>query len=110
MDYCQPHAPGALLKAAFVCVDLVDLKSTQSLKQQLMDNFGCGFELHSWSNLPQGSGLGTSSILAGAVLAALLGAAGKSIDNSGLIHAVLYLEQLLTTGGGWQDQIGGLFG
>ena len=23
---------------------------------------------------------------------------------------VLYLEQLLTTGGGWQDQIGGLFG
>lgn len=23
---------------------------------------------------------------------------------------VLYLEQLLTTGGGWQDQCGGLYG
>ena len=34
------------------------------------------------------SGLGTSSILAGAVLAALLGAAGKSVDTAGLIHAV----------------------
>ncbi|XP_005105725.1 L-fucose kinase [Aplysia californica] len=109
-DYCQPLAPGSLLKAAFVCVDLVDLKSQTSLSQQLMENFGCGFELESWSNLPRGSGLGTSSILAGAVLAALLGAAGKSVDTNGLIHSVLYLEQLLTTGGGWQDQIGGLVG
>jgi len=24
------------------------------------------------------------------------------------VHAVLYLEQVLTTGGGWQDQVGGL--
>ncbi|KAK3697445.1 hypothetical protein RRG08_031209 [Elysia crispata] len=109
-DYCQPRAPGALLKAAFVCVQLIDLQSSATLAQQLLDNFGCGFELHSWSNLPHGSGMGTSSILAGAVLAALLTAAGKSFDIPGLIHAVLYLEQLLTTGGGWQDQIGGLVG
>ena len=25
-----------------------------------------------------------------------------------LVHAVLVVEQLLTTGGGWQDQVGGL--
>ena len=55
-DYCQPRAPAALLKAAFVCVQLVDLQSSVSLAQQLLDNFGCGFELHSWSNLPHGSG------------------------------------------------------
>ncbi|CAG5122605.1 unnamed protein product [Candidula unifasciata] len=109
-DYCQPHAPGSLLKAAFICVDLIDLHSATPLHQQLQDSFGCGFEVQSWSNLPHGSGMGTSSILAGAVLAAILTAAGKSFDTTGLIHAVLYLEQLLTTGGGWQDQVGGLVG
>lgn len=109
-DYYNPHTPGALLKAAFVCAEIVDLKSSQSLKEQLESKYEGGFELHSWTNLPQGSGLGTSSILAGVVMASLLKAAGKSCDTSSLLHAVLYLEQLLTTGGGWQDQIGGLTG
>ncbi|XDV53320.1 hypothetical protein PO909_021851 [Leuciscus waleckii] len=35
---------------------------------------------------------------------------GRSFDTNSLIHDVLYLEQILTTGGGWQDQVGGLFG
>ena len=63
-----------------------------------------------WSNLPHGSGLGTSSILAGAILAALWTATGKKFKLKDMIHAVLHLEQMLTTGGGWQDQIGGLVG
>ena len=54
------------------------------------------------------AGLGTSSILAGALLAALGIACGLRYDTDSLIHAVLYLEQVLTTGGGWQDQVGGL--
>nr|KAG5686488.1 hypothetical protein BaRGS_018740 [Batillaria attramentaria] len=91
-DYYQPHAPGALLKAAFVCCDMIDVNSTRSLRDQLMTDYASGFEMQSWSNLPHGS------------------AAGKTYDTKGLIHAVLYLEQLLTTGGGWQDQIGGLMG
>ena len=33
-------------------------------------------------------GLGTSSILAGVVMASLLKAAGKSCDTTGLLHAV----------------------
>ena len=37
------------------------------------------------------SGLGTSSILAGAVLAALLKTAGKSCSMEGLLHAVSYI-------------------
>lgn len=41
-------------------------------------------------------------------MAALLSAAGVSYDTDSLIHAVLHLEQMLTTGGGWQDQVGGL--
>ncbi|XP_051830582.1 L-fucose kinase [Antechinus flavipes] len=107
-DYCQPHAPGALLKAAFICAQIVQLSSPKSLQTQLHHGFGGGFELHTWSNLPHGSGLGTSSILAGAVLAALHRAAGRAVGTEALIHAVLHLEQMLTTGGGWQDQVGGL--
>ncbi|XP_053497718.1 L-fucose kinase isoform X1 [Ictalurus furcatus] len=109
-DYCQPHAPGALLKAVCLCSDVVCLTSPLSLEQQLIQRWGGGLELHSWSQLPHGSGLGTSSILAGAVLAAVYRCTGRSYDTSSLIHAVLHLEQILTTGGGWQDQVGGLVG
>ncbi|NXA41609.1 FUK kinase, partial [Eudromia elegans] len=107
-DYCQPHAPGALLKAAFVCTRVVQLPSAQPLRAQLLERFGGGFEVRTWSQLPHGSGLGTSSILAGAVMAALYRAAGKAASTESLVHAVLHLEQRLTTGGGWQDQVGGL--
>uniref|UniRef100_A0A8B9MJG6 L-fucose kinase n=1 Tax=Accipiter nisus TaxID=211598 RepID=A0A8B9MJG6_9AVES len=107
-DYCQPHAPGALLKAAFICTQVVQFPSQKPLQAQLMESFGGGFEVHTWSKLPHGSGLGTSSILAGAVMASLYRAAGKAASTESLIHAVLHLEQRLTTGGGWQDQVGGL--
>nr|XP_020017221.1 L-fucose kinase isoform X2 [Castor canadensis] len=107
-DYCQPHSPGALLKAAFICAGIVHIRSELSLCEQLLHTFGGGFELHTWSELPHGSGLGTSSILAGAALAALQRVAGRAVGTEALIHAVLHLEQVLTTGGGWQDQVGGL--
>ncbi|NWW92499.1 FUK kinase, partial [Rhynochetos jubatus] len=107
-DYCQPHAPGALLKAAFICTRIVQFPSQKPLRAQLLESFGGGFEVHTWSKLPHGSGLGTSSILAGAVMASLYRAAGKAASTESLIHAVLHLEQRLTTGGGWQDQVGGL--
>ncbi|KAL7402691.1 hypothetical protein ABVT39_018499 [Epinephelus coioides] len=109
-DYCQPHAPGALLKAVCVCSGLVSLSSQHALGDQLMQRWEGGVELHSWSVLPTGSGLGTSSILAGALLAAVYRCTGRTYDTDSLIHAVLYLEQILTTGGGWQDQVGGLVG
>ncbi|XP_075884780.1 L-fucose kinase [Nelusetta ayraudi] len=109
-DYCQPHAPGALLKAVCVCSGLVSLSSQQPMAEQLVQRWGGGVELHSWSLLPTGSGLGTSSILAGALLAAIYRCTGRTYTTDSLIHAVLYLEQILTTGGGWQDQVGGLVG
>ena len=48
--------PGALLKAAFICAEVIDMKSEISLTDQLMLKYGGGFELHSWTNLPHGSG------------------------------------------------------
>lgn len=37
-------------------------------------------------------------------------ALGRKMDRQSLIHAVLKVEQMMTTGGGWQDQVGGLVG
>lgn len=90
-------------------MDIVTLPSNESLPEQLRKRFNAGFELHTWSIAPQGSGLGTSSILAGVILAALLRATGRKASLDSLVHAVLLIEQMLTTGGGWQDNAGGLF-
>ncbi|EGD80832.1 hypothetical protein PTSG_11727 [Salpingoeca rosetta] len=108
--YTQPHTPGALIKAALCCAKVVSMTDDDSLQQQLLKVLGGGLELHSETNLPTGSGLGTSSILAGAVLAVVYRVSGRVVDKSSLNHATLYLEQLMTTGGGWQDQVGGLCG
>ncbi|KAM7283259.1 L-fucose kinase [Ixodes scapularis] len=111
LDYNQPGARGALLKACLVGSNVVQITDENlSLSKQLKEQHGGGIELDSWSNLPQGSGLGTSSILASAIVAALWAAVGWTFDKSSLVHCVLRVEQLLTTGGGWQDQVGGVTG
>jgi len=108
-DYCNPTAPAALIKCCLLSSGILrtDPKSS-SLTEQLMSRCEGGLEVEVWSDLPQGSGLGTSSILAGAIMAALWEATGTKYCRSDLVHAVLVVEQLLTTGGGWQDQVGGL--
>ena len=108
-DYAKPRSPGALLKACVVLAQLVSLEGAP-LAEQLLATFKGGLELHTWSDLPQGSGLGTSSILAGAVLKVLFAAIGVEMDARSLVYGVLMLEQMLTTGGGWQDQVGGMIG
>ena len=67
-----------------------------------------GMHIKSTVNVPKGSGLGTSSILAGAIVKALQKAYGLKSDNQSIFDQVLCIEQLITTGGGWQDQAGGL--
>ncbi|CAJ1364219.1 unnamed protein product, partial [Effrenium voratum] len=69
-----------------------------------------GLRLCSWSALPTGSGLGSSSILAAAAMKATLAAFDLHMDDESLIHAVQNVEQMLTTGGGWQDQVGAILG
>lgn len=78
-----------------------------TLRNQLQD-FGCGIELTLLSAIPAGSGLGTSSILAATVLGALSDFCGLHWDKCEISNRTLILEQLLTTGGGWQDQYGGV--
>ncbi|CAK9319175.1 unnamed protein product [Citrullus colocynthis] len=68
-----------------------------------------GLKIKTWANVPRGSGLGTSSILAAAVVKGLLGITEGDESNENVARLVLVLEQLMGTGGGWQDQIGGLY-
>ena len=78
-----------------------------TLRHQL-EAFGCGLELTLLAAIPAGSGLGTSSILAATVLGALSNCCGLGWDKNEICNRTLILEQLLTTGGGWQDQYGGV--
>ncbi|CAF0853252.1 unnamed protein product [Rotaria sordida] len=111
-DYNQPQRPCALLKTCCIFTGIIDINATQemTLNEQLKKNLsGYSLILEAWSNVPVGSGLGTSSILAGAILLALWNLIGiENITDSTIIHGVLVVEQMMTTGGGWQDQIGGL--
>jgi galactokinase/mevalonate kinase-like predicted kinase len=81
--------------------------SFSSLREQLK-SFGGGFDISFLAAVPKGSGLGTSSILAATLLGALAEYSG--LDNNSLTigKKTLMLEQMLTTGGGWQDQYGGI--
>lgn len=69
---------------------------------------GRGFRLTVRSWLPQGSGLGTSSIMALAALHAVHGLFGSRPGKVEAFRAVLRIEQLMTAGGGWQDQAGAI--
>lgn len=76
--------------------------------EQHLRAFGSGIEMTTLSAIPAGSGLGTSSILASTVLGAVNDFCGLGWDKYEICNRTLVLEQLLTTGGGWQDQYGGV--
>jgi galactokinase/mevalonate kinase-like predicted kinase len=109
-DYRRVGSPFSIPRAALVLAGFQPGFSTDSyatLREQLQ-HFGCGIELTLLSAIPAGSGLGTSSVLASTVLGALSDFCGLAWDKTEIGRRTLVLEQLLTTGGGWQDQFGGL--
>jgi galactokinase/mevalonate kinase-like predicted kinase len=111
-SFSRPDSPFALAKAAFALAGFLPRFHSQggftSLEQQLRE-FGAGIEISLLAAVPKGSGLGTSSILAATVLAALGDLCGLGWDRNTLFTRTLALEQMLTTGGGWQDQAGAIF-
>jgi galactokinase/mevalonate kinase-like predicted kinase len=62
-------------------------------------------EISCLSDLPAGSGLGGSSILAATILSSIAQLMGIQLSPHLLMDYVGYVEQILTTGGGWQDQV-----
>ena len=108
MQYNKVGSPFSIPKAALVLAGFRPM-SGASLRAQL-EAFGCGIELTLLSAIPAGSGLGTSSVLAATVLGALNEFCTLGWDKNEIGYRTLILEQMLTTGGGWQDQFGGVLG
>ena len=111
-DFRNPLAACALVKSAVVCLGMVSEEQIRSrVELQPLVNKFCSssedvrIEIVTTSLLPHGSGMGTSSILGGCVLAAIAKCVGiGELSHDYLFHAVLMLEQLLSSGGGYQDQ------
>ncbi len=109
-QYNKVGSPFSIPKAALTLAGFLPgfgEETFATLREQLQ-SFGCGIEITLLAAIPAGSGLGTSSVLASTVLAALSNFCGLGWDNNEVCNRTLVLEQLLTTGGGWQDQYGGV--
>lgn len=107
-DCHNPYDSFALHKAALIACGIIP-KTGKADLQEILKRLGGGIYLSTRvCNVPKGSGLGTSSILAGAAVKAIGEFFGQDWSDETLYEKVLHLEQIMSTGGGWQDQVGGL--
>ena len=107
-DCRNPFDPFALHKAALISAGVIPAEGEADLKE-LLQRLGGGIYLSTQVlGIPKGSGLGTSSILAAACIRGIFEFFGKPCENSDIYTIVLSMEQMMSTGGGWQDQAGGL--
>ncbi|CAI5527033.1 unnamed protein product [Closterium sp. Naga37s-1] len=149
--HLSPQGPFVIVKAALLVTRISTLLFSSSSSSSRV-----GLHIRTWADVPRGSGLGTSSIVAAALVRALLvlirgGGRGRTVGESSLAaeeapdategapgaaektpeeapgatekapeeapevtdeevsRLVLLLEQRMGTGGGWQDQVGGLY-
>jgi fucokinase len=106
----NPFDPYALHKAVLVATGIVPQDVAGMTMQDFCGKTGGGLEILTEVNVPKGSGLGTSSIIAAAAVKAVNGLFGIEVTNEMVYSQVFLAEQLMSTGGGWQDQVGGLTG
>ena len=105
----DPYDPFALQKACLLACGI--LPKTGGDLDQILERLGGGFVMHSEvTNVPKGSGLGTSSILSAACVKCVFEFMGIEHTQEDLYSHVLAMEQIMSTGGGWQDQVGGISG
>ena len=103
----NPYDPFSIPKACLIACGILPQKGGNL--SEILTRLGSGFIINSKvRNVPKGSGLGTSSILAAAMAKACLEFIGYEPKIEELHGIVLVMEQLMSTGGGWQDQAGGL--
>lgn len=107
-DCHNPYDFFALHKAALIACGIIPIDGEHDL-QEILKNLGGGFYLSTQViGVPKGSGLGTSSILSGACVKAIFKFFGQQVSDDALYDIVLCMEQIMSTGGGWQDQVGGV--
>ena len=103
----DPYDPFALQKACLLACGIIPAEGGNLAG--ILTRMGGGFEMHSEvTNVPKGSGLGTSSILSAACVKAVFEFMGIEHTEADLYAHVLAMEQIMSTGGGWQDQVGGV--
>lgn len=103
----DPYDPFALQKACLLACGIIP--ATGGDLSEILTRLGGGFVMHSEvRDVPKGSGLGTSSILSAACVRAMLEFVGIGYTQDELYSHVLVMEQIMSTGGGWQDQVGGV--
>ncbi len=103
----DPYDSFALQKAALLACGIIP--KVGGRLEHILKRLGGGFVMQSEvTDVPKGSGLGTSSILSAACVKALLGFMGIEYTEDDLYEYVLRMEQIMSTGGGWQDQVGGV--
>ncbi|KAK5983845.1 hypothetical protein GCK32_016912, partial [Trichostrongylus colubriformis] len=84
----KPGHPGALVSACLVCVGIPN-SPEDDLIETLKSKFNtASLEIECTSCLPYGSGLGTSSILAAAIIKALGLSGGYRYSEKSICHAV----------------------
>ena len=109
-DCHNPYDSFALHKAALIACGIIPMEGEADL-EKILEEMGGGFYMSTRvKGVPKGSGLGTSSILSGACVRALGKFLRTNWSDSDVYELVLNLEQIMSTGGGWQDQVGGLTG
>lgn len=106
LESCRPGSVFSIPRAA---LQLHGLPVSSEPLGDTLKRLGGGIEIRCKVRLPIGSGLGTSSILSATVIRALALMSGHAPNNHELSESVMQLEQRMTTGGGWQDQAGGIF-
>lgn len=103
----DPYDPFVLQKAALLACGIIPAEGGNL--NEILERLGGGFRMQSEvTGVPKGSGLGTSSILAAACVKTLLEFMGIEYNEDDLYRQVLLMEQIMSTGGGWQDQVGGV--
>ena len=97
----------SILKAALIVSEFIS--PNDKSMDDLFDRINGGLIISTYvKNIPHGSGLGTSSILAACCIKTLYKIKNKKITLNKINLKTLILEQMINNGGGWQDQIGSL--
>ncbi|MFN0132701.1 MAG: L-fucokinase [Phycisphaerales bacterium] len=104
-DHRDPRDWAALAKAASI---VCGLSPTRGTLEHWLERAGGGVHLAFESAVPKGSGLGASSILAATIVACLDRLLARRPSVPSIIERVSTIEQMISTAGGWQDQVGGL--
>jgi fucokinase len=108
-ELLEACGPGSVFSIPRAALQLHGLPVKGQRLEETLAKLGGGLEIRCSVRLPIGSGLGTSSILAATVIRALATMSGRTLGDHALSEMVMRLEQQMTTGGGWQDQAGGIF-